>query len=524
MASYSNSSYSNSFYDLTGVYFNSTNQSSSLVDLDKLDARYLIKSSGGTISNNLIESGSVDIQTSLTIPNIGNVENALDGKQDLIGDGDLSITKTDGLQTALAGKQPTITDGSLTISNTLSLLTTLSNLDTHITANTTNITTLNKNNLIYNSKEYPIKALSNWIERTLPSTGNWRKIVYAPELDLFVAIKTASGSSSKNIMVSSYGNEWVLSDFIFVGIRDIVWSSNLGIFVIVNFAGSGFATSTDGLIWVASESYFTNRTCITYSPELNLFISGGSNGEIVVSTDEGVNWVDIALSPNTQFAKQVVWSAELGIFVMVGYDAEGLIESKIVYSYDGFNWVNVNTSLMSINGIAWSPQLNLFVAVSDLGDNRIITSVDGVNWITGNISLNIWENVFWSDLGMFVAVATNGYISYSTDGFNWNQIRITTTGDLRTITWSNKLSLFVIIGNDILYTSSLKSREPTNDNIFDSEFNSINENGEWTFKSLTATTITGNNLIYGEDLIDVDDKITSIESALTELMNIPQVI
>jgi hypothetical protein len=101
MASYSNSTYSNIFYDLTGVYFNSTNQSSSFVDLDQLDLRYSIKSSGGTISNNLIVSGSVDIQTSLTIPNIGNVETALDGKQDSIGDGDLSITKTDGLQTAL---------------------------------------------------------------------------------------------------------------------------------------------------------------------------------------------------------------------------------------------------------------------------------------------------------------------------------------------------------------------------------------------------------------------------------------
>ena len=146
MASYSNSSYSNSFYDLTGVYFNSTNQSSSSssVDLDKLDARYLIKSSGGTISNNLIVSGSVDIQTSLTIPNIGNVKTALDGKQDLIGDGDLSITKTDGLQSALTEwdeltsshttniatntaniltKQNTITDGSLTIDRTSGLQT-----------------------------------------------------------------------------------------------------------------------------------------------------------------------------------------------------------------------------------------------------------------------------------------------------------------------------------------------------------------------------------------------------------------
>jgi hypothetical protein len=98
MASYSNSSYSNSFYDLTGIYFNSTIQSasSSSIDLDVLDARYFIKSSGGTISNNLIVFGSVDIQTSSTIPNIRNVEDALDGKQVVISDGDLSITKTDG--------------------------------------------------------------------------------------------------------------------------------------------------------------------------------------------------------------------------------------------------------------------------------------------------------------------------------------------------------------------------------------------------------------------------------------------
>jgi hypothetical protein len=99
MASYSNSSYSNSFYDLTGVYFNSTNQSSSLVDLDKLDARYLIKSSGGTISNNLIVSGSVDIQTSLTIPNIGNVETELTALEERM---DTEEPKTTALQTLTA--------------------------------------------------------------------------------------------------------------------------------------------------------------------------------------------------------------------------------------------------------------------------------------------------------------------------------------------------------------------------------------------------------------------------------------
>jgi len=102
MASYSNTNYSNDYFDTTG-YFNSTSQTSSNIDVDELDKRYLQKS-GGTISNNLLVSGSVDIQTSLTIPNIGNVENAIGTKQDTIEDGDL----TDGLATALSGKQPTI--------------------------------------------------------------------------------------------------------------------------------------------------------------------------------------------------------------------------------------------------------------------------------------------------------------------------------------------------------------------------------------------------------------------------------
>jgi hypothetical protein len=99
MASYSNSTYSNSLYDLTGVYFNSTNQSSSSVDLDQLDARYLIKSSGGTISNNLIVSGSVDIQTLLTIPNIGNVETELTALEERM---DTEEPKTTALQTLTA--------------------------------------------------------------------------------------------------------------------------------------------------------------------------------------------------------------------------------------------------------------------------------------------------------------------------------------------------------------------------------------------------------------------------------------
>ena len=104
MVSYSSSSYTNEFFDLSGVYFISTSQSSSsAVDLDELDKRYLLKS-GGDISNNLVINGSLDVKTNITLPDIGDVEDTIQGKQDEINDGDLTIAKTSGLQTALDNK------------------------------------------------------------------------------------------------------------------------------------------------------------------------------------------------------------------------------------------------------------------------------------------------------------------------------------------------------------------------------------------------------------------------------------
>ena len=306
-------------------------------------------------------------------------------------------------------------------------------------------------------------------------------------------------------------------------------------------------TSTDGANWVDGSISDHNWESIEWN-DLGIFVAVATNGYLAYSTD-GFNWIENVLSGNL---RGVSWSNELSLFLVVGNDivytssfknrqptnhnifdsefnsinengewtfksltATTITSTNLIYGED----IDVEDKITSIETTIASHTDDIALNTANIltKQDLITSSTDGANWVDGSISDYNWESIEWSDLGMFVAVATNGYISYSTDGFNWNQIRITTTGDLRTITWSNKLSLFVIIGNDILYTSSLKSREPTNDNIFDSEFNSINENGEWTFKSLTATTITGNNLIYGEDLIDVDDKITSIETALTEL-------
>ena len=99
-----------------------------------MDTRYLQKTSG-SISSNLIINGSLDVKTNITLPEIGDVEDTIQGKQDTIQDGDLTIAKTSGLQDALdsnfddtggtingivniTGKQDTIQDGDLSIAKT----------------------------------------------------------------------------------------------------------------------------------------------------------------------------------------------------------------------------------------------------------------------------------------------------------------------------------------------------------------------------------------------------------------------
>jgi len=130
-------------------------------------------STTGDITGVNINASSFLVGTTNLLPEIGI-------KQPTIEDGDLTIEKTSGLQTALNGKQSTIEDGDLTNSKTSGLQTSLTTLES-------DITTINKNNIIYNSNEYGLKAVSNFISRTSLS-GNWKKVVYAPELNLFVAI------------------------------------------------------------------------------------------------------------------------------------------------------------------------------------------------------------------------------------------------------------------------------------------------------------------------------------------------
>ena len=435
-----------------------------------------------------------------------------------------SIAKTDGLQGALNALQPTVNDGDLTIARTDGLQTASSNLDTEIT-------TINKTNVIYNSNEYGLKAVSNWINRTSLS-GNWKKVVYAPELSLFVAISDDTLNST--IMTSTNGINWnyVVSSPPY----DIAWSPELLRFVIVSNSGPPIYTSNDAITWTNRTTAVTTITttitfpdgttttstfqeridelnCVAWSPEEGLFVSIDRRGYIITSP-EGITWTYRTRPNGNVVGTSISWSSELNLFVAVFETGS----HRVMISSNGITWELVAVSLNSWGDVVWSPQLGLFVAVADAGSttgNRVMTSTDGRIWADGSIPDYLWDAIVWSDLGYFRSIARDGYIAYSNDGMNW--IESVLSGTIRSGCWSNELNIFVVIGNDTVYTSSLKNRKPTNDNIFNNEFNSIDENGEWTFNTLNATTITGTSLVYGTT--DVATVITTIETDITSNTN-----
>jgi len=182
MVSYSNTGYENDFFDVSDVYFNSTSQSSgSAVDLDELDARYLQKT-GGTVSSNLIVSGSVDIKTALTLPIIGDVEDAIQGKQNELTAGTNITVEGDEVSCDLtAGTNIDITSGVIssvdlattddldtkqdTISNfeingNVNLNTTGTNFDTIVVRRPSNTTGLTDDYLI------DLNELQIWVNDT----------------------------------------------------------------------------------------------------------------------------------------------------------------------------------------------------------------------------------------------------------------------------------------------------------------------------------------------------------------------
>jgi hypothetical protein len=146
----------------------------------------------------------------------------------------------------------------------------------------------------------------------------------------------------------------------------------------------------------------------------------------------------------------ICWADSLNLFVAVSNEGNN---NRIITSPDGINWtVRVSPIDNNWTSVCWSQQLTLLVAVSNSGTgNRIMTSSDGINWtIQTSPADNNWTSICWSSkLTLFVAVASSGTdnrIMTSTDGINWTLRTSPNNFNWNSVCWSPDLNIFTAVG------------------------------------------------------------------------------
>jgi hypothetical protein len=253
----------------------------------------------------------------------------------------------------------------------------------------------------------------NWTARTAATANNWTDIVWAPELSLFVACANSGGTD--RVMTSPDGITWTTRTTNNNAHQALTWSSELRLFVMVANSGTGnrVSTSPDGITWTTQTSAADNSwVTVTWSPELGIFLAMSGNGaQRAMISRNGVNWVAYTL-PVTEY-NDVCWSPELGVFCAVCT----FTGTRSAVSPDGINWT-VGTSIQPWVWfqVIWVAEMGLFVAVgfsSSFG--RIATSSDGITWTNRTILGNQqWADcVYAPELGL-IAMVSNDTVA-STD-------------------------------------------------------------------------------------------------------------
>lgn len=221
----------------------------------------------------------------------------------------------------------------------------------------------------------------------------------------------------------------------------------------------------DGLF--SSLSFINNKNFNLKNNNLiNRFVFGGSNGSDgdvtrrIGITDDLTNWG----TPNTQPSISQLWncsafSSTLNMYVM------GSDTGRIAYSNDGISWnyIYFGNSSIVFRDVVWSPQLQMFVIVSNNVALPLMTSTDGINWVARTSNGSSWMAIEWSpELGLFVAVSSNTQISISSNGITWTAITAPnrpSSGYWADIVWSRTLGMFYVVsdyvyGNKFIYSTN----------------------------------------------------------------------
>lgn len=181
----------------------------------------------------------------------------------------------------------------------------------------------------------------------------------------------------------------------------------------------------------------------------NESIAGINSAAVIVPSkmlpivwDITAKWTNKSISSLKNW-RSICWSPELNLFCAVTYGSNVAATSP-----DGITWTErILPFSQNWCSVCWSPELMLFCAIV-YGNTIAATSPDGINWTERTLPTSRrWYSVCWSPkLMLFCAIASNSSaVATSHDGITWTERTLPSLQDWRSICWSPELRLFCAV-------------------------------------------------------------------------------
>ena len=272
----------------------------------------------------------------------------------------------------------------------------------------------------------------------------------------------------------------------------------------------------DFIDYVVGGAYLWASDYLAYSDSLGMVVSPTYSQ----STVDGITW---NIFSAYQF-NGVVWSPDLGIFVLTGDIDYGGGNTRFL-TYDGttatLRAAPPVTFGGSWSGAAWGDTngfMNFFVVVG--GDDQYLTSFDGIIWQSNALGVNfiIGNDYNWvafsGPMQIFVAVSSSDnriqYLYHNSLGYHRNYSIVSPPTVSFNIMYVPFLNLFIAIGaSDGIYTSVRAE-------YWEKQESPVSGGGAWRY--ITFTDNLDNNVIIVSD--GLSSYIYSFDGLQWETLNI----
>ncbi len=294
-------------------------------------------------------------------------------------------------------------------------------------------------------------------------------------------VVVGSGSNSAGYSLNGGRTFTPLGLLFSVSGRDVAYSPPLNMWIMSGAGGNCGARSIDGgftwtMISCATMGITSASGSITWSTNQTLWIATGTSGTNTLSTSpDGVVWTTRP-NPLTSTCLKTAYSPTLNIWVAVGTVGSS---STITSSTDTITWTTRATVATSANGryVVWAPELSLFlVGCQNNGASTIstVTSSDGISWTTASLAfqptLPGTYGIAWNGTQfMLVGSGTSDTAMSSTTGLSFTGLGktyMTSTG--LGVCYSAALSKWIFLGAGLnpIYTLSAIDGSVTTSPIF----------------------------------------------------------